>query len=278
MFTEVLGLENSHIKRTPPLRIFFRGGKSIHNSHPKYQCSSEQMFLNKVLLGSWLVSQGSRQKFARTFGKSSRKRGGFLGLSGFWVGLLASIYWDGMGGGGGGCFWGALILHFLWNMLYLPGFSPKPGRPKNGRSYHHPSHPPLDALWFMEQQNFINRTPQAETLNLISSGHGLPQASQTALKKTELRWQREPKRKIFAEKHGFSPIHPFSWKFKRLEGAGNRRKPQKTADCAPSPFSSGLEWLWSVISEREIVKLLIDTPGYENSAFRKLVRGFKAHA
>ena len=35
---------------------------------------------------------------------------------------------------------------FCGKMLYFPGFWPKSGRPKNGRSYHHPSHPPLVAL------------------------------------------------------------------------------------------------------------------------------------
>ena len=65
------------------------------------------------------------------------------------------------------------------------------------------------------------------------------------LKGTELRWQREPKTRIFAENRRFSQIHPFSWKFQHSEGAGNRRKPQifagnrrfsqETADWAPSP-------------------------------------------
>ena len=50
--------------------------------------------------------------------------------------------------------------------------------------------------------------------------------SQGELKGTELRWQREPKKQIFAENRRFSQIHPFSWKFQHLEGAGNRRKPQ----------------------------------------------------
>ena len=48
-----------------------------------------------------------------------------------------------------------------------------------------------------------------------------------ALKGTELRWQREPKTQIFAENRWFSQVHPFSWKFKHLEGAGFS---QKTAD------------------------------------------------
>ena len=49
---------------------------------------------------------------------------------------------------------------------------------------------------------------------------------QGALKVTELRWQRAPKTQTFAENRRFSQIHPFSWKFQHLEGAGNRRKPQ----------------------------------------------------
>ena len=35
---------------------------------------------------------------------------------------------------------------------------------------------------------------------------------------------------IFAENRRFSQIHPFSWKFQHLEGAGNRRKPQIFAE------------------------------------------------
>ena len=63
------------------------------------------------------------------------------------------------------------------------------------------------------------------------------------LKVTELRWQRALKTQIFAENRRFSQIH-HSWKFKHLEGAGNRRKlqiSQKTEDfrrnrrLAPSP-------------------------------------------
>ena len=38
--------------------------------------------------------------------------------------------------------------------------------------------------------------------------------------------EREPKTQIFAENRRFSQIRPFSWKFKHLEGAGNRRKSQ----------------------------------------------------
>ena len=35
-----------------------------------------------------------------------------------------------------------------------------------------------------------------------------------------------PKTQIFAENRRFWQIHPFSWNFQHLEGAGNRRKPQ----------------------------------------------------
>ena len=68
---------------------------------------------------------------------------------------------------------------------------------------------------------------------------------QGELKGTELRWQREPKTQIFVENRRFSQIRPFSWKFKHLDCTGNRRfsqktedfrrKPQETADWAPSP-------------------------------------------
>ena len=83
-----------------------------------------------------------------------------------------------------------------------------------------------------------------------------------ALKGTELRWRRKPKRQIFAENGRFSQIHPFSWKFKHLEGAGNCRKPcrfsQKSEDFRRKPqigprhlrcvtFSSALIKLFSII-------------------------------
>ena len=44
----------------------------------------------QFLSGSWLISQEGRQKFARTFRKSSCKRGVFFGVSGFGVGFAAS--------------------------------------------------------------------------------------------------------------------------------------------------------------------------------------------
>ena len=44
--------------------------------------------------------------------------------------------------------------------------------------------------------------------------------------RASLRCQRKPKTQIFAENHRFSQVHPFSWKFKHLEGTGNCRKPQ----------------------------------------------------
>ena len=72
----------------------------------------------------------------------------------------------------------------------------------------------------------------------------------------ELRWQRKPKTQIFAENRRFLQIHPFSWKFQHLDGAGNRRFSQETAvNCrlgsvtlGPSPLarpylgSSGKFW------------------------------------
>ena len=54
-----------------------------------------------------------------------------------------------MGGGRNGHFWGAPI--FGQNpekYCILPQKDAKSGRPKNSRSYHHPSHPPVDALLF----------------------------------------------------------------------------------------------------------------------------------
>ena len=54
---------------------------------------------------------------------------------------------DGMGGGWNGRFWGTPILHlFVEKCCVFQGFGQKSGRPKNGRSNHHPSHPPLDVL------------------------------------------------------------------------------------------------------------------------------------
>ena len=47
--------------------------------------------------------------------------------------------------------------------------------------------------------------------------------------------EREPKTQRFAENRRFSQIHPFSWKFKHVEGADFRRKPPIFADWAPSP-------------------------------------------
>ena len=56
---------------------------------------------------------------------------------------------DGMGGGWNGRFWGAPIWHyFVDKCCVFQGFGQKSGRPKNGRSNHRPSHPPLDVLLF----------------------------------------------------------------------------------------------------------------------------------
>ena len=68
---------------------------------------------------------------------------------------------------------------------------------------------------------------------------------QGELKVTDLRWQRKPKTQIFAENRRFSQIHPFSWKLKHLEGAGNRRKPQMFAEKRRKPLI-GLRHLRSV--------------------------------
>ena len=53
------------------------------------------------------------------------------------------------------------------------------------------------------------------------------------------------KTQIFAENRRFSQIRPFSWKFKHLEGAGNRRKPQIFAENRRKP-QIGLRHLRSV--------------------------------
>ena len=47
--------------------------------------------------------------------------------------------------------------------------------------------------------------------------------------------EREPKTQTFAETRRFSQIHPFSWKFKHLEGTGNHRKPQIFAENRRKP-------------------------------------------
>ena len=77
---------------------------------------------------------------------------------------------DGMGGGRNGCFWGAPILHFWWKMLYFSGFGQKSGRPKNGRSHHHPSHPQLTPSektrksgWLEVDQELDNGRPTFDT-------------------------------------------------------------------------------------------------------------------
>ena len=56
---------------------------------------------------------------------------------------------------------------------------------------------------------------------------------QGELKVTELRWQRTPKRQIFAENRWFSQIHPFFWKSAKSKDF--RRKPKIFADWALSP-------------------------------------------
>ena len=54
---------------------------------------------------------------------------------------------DGMGGGWNGRFWGAPFFgQSPGKRSIFPQKDAKSGRPKNGRSNHHPSHPPLDVL------------------------------------------------------------------------------------------------------------------------------------
>ena len=73
---------------------------------------------------------------------------------------------------------------------------------------------------------YCGQTRTISTNNESGTAPATTTITQGALKGTELRWQREPKTQTFAENRRFSQIHPFSWKFKHLEGAGNRRKPQ----------------------------------------------------
>ena len=47
--------------------------------------------------------------------------------------------------------------------------------------------------------------------------------------RTKVRERESPKRRFSAENRRFLQTHPFSWKFKHVETAGNRRLPQKTA-------------------------------------------------
>ena len=58
-------------------------------NHPKKK-RIWKSFSEQLLLSTWLASQGSRQKFTRTFRKSSCERGVFFCISGFWVGFGAS--------------------------------------------------------------------------------------------------------------------------------------------------------------------------------------------
>ena len=63
---------------------------------------------------------------------------------------------DGMGGGRNGRFGGAPI--FGPNpenpeVFFFPVENARSGRPKNSRSYHHPSHPPSDYRQHQKGQN-----------------------------------------------------------------------------------------------------------------------------
>ena len=83
------------LKQTSDATSLSRGGKSTRNKKFIWTSFSEQF-----PLGSWLVSQGKTQKFARTFRKSSGKRGVFLVFRDFgWVSrpliiaLVLSGFW-----------------------------------------------------------------------------------------------------------------------------------------------------------------------------------------
>ena len=57
-----------------------RGRRSTRKHPPKIKKFIRTSFSEQFPLDSWLVSQGSRQKFARTFRKSSHERGVFFGI------------------------------------------------------------------------------------------------------------------------------------------------------------------------------------------------------
>ena len=63
------------------------------------------------------------------------------------INLLVVNWGMGWGGGRNGHFWGAPVLGQNPGKYGIsPRKDAKSGRPKNSRSYHHPSHPPVDAL------------------------------------------------------------------------------------------------------------------------------------
>ena len=65
---------------------YIRGGKSTRKNPPKIKKFIWTSFSEQFPLGSWLVSQGRRQKFARTFRKSSCERGVFFVFRDFgWI-------------------------------------------------------------------------------------------------------------------------------------------------------------------------------------------------
>ena len=61
-----------------PIFAMFRGGKSTQKNPPKIKSSFEQVFLNNFRRVPDSRHRGRRQKFARTFRKSSCKRGVFF--------------------------------------------------------------------------------------------------------------------------------------------------------------------------------------------------------
>ena len=71
---------------------YVRGGNSTRKNPPKIKKkSSEHVFLNNFRRAPDSCHREKKQKFERTFRKSSCKRGVFFGISGFWVGFWGSI-------------------------------------------------------------------------------------------------------------------------------------------------------------------------------------------
>ena len=119
------------------------------------------------------------------------------------------------------------------------------------------------------ERSLARSVPNDPSALFVGKSHRpLVARTQGALKGTELRWQREPKKQIFAANRSFSQIHPFSWKLKHLEGADFRRKPQLFADnqrfsqiglrhLRSVTFSSALRTLCSEAFKFWLVHLLI---------------------
>ena len=83
------GVNFPRILGKSPSFVLLRRRKIHPKNRPKIKIASEQVSLNNFCWG--LVSQERRQKFVRTFRKSSCKRGVSDGISGFGLGFWASI-------------------------------------------------------------------------------------------------------------------------------------------------------------------------------------------